>query len=230
MTARADGGYDLRFSRGSTHLVAGPSGCGKTTRVEAMLREKAELFEDGANVRNVIFCYSAWQSAYDRLTEAGVVTRWVNKLPTNRDFIELVRDFRDGGGSIVVIDDFMGSINDDLEEIIRVSSRHYNATTFVLHQGLFPAQRQARQISLNVKYIHCCKNPRDNMQFGHLARQIRPGDYKWVVDAYHRATQEPYGCFLVDLRQECDPRLRFRSHLLRSEWPMRVWQPSGRAI
>ena len=68
------------------------------------------------------------------------------------------------------------------------------------------------------------------MQFGHLARQIRPADYKWVMGAYHQATQEPYGCFLVDLRQECDPQLRFRSHILKSEWPMRVWQSSGRTV
>ena len=51
-------------------------------------------------------------------------------LPTNDDFIDAVYEYKDRGGSIVVIDDFMSDINKDLEKIVTVTSRHYNTSTF----------------------------------------------------------------------------------------------------
>ena len=148
-------------------------------------------------------------------------------MPTNEEFIDLVRDFKDSGGSIVVIDDFMSEIGKDLDEIVRVSSRHHNTTTFILFQSLFPVHRLARQISLNVKFLHLHKNPRENAQIQYLARQLQPQSYKWIVEAYHEATSEPFSCFLIDLTQERESDLRFRSHYLPSEFPMRVWMKRG---
>ena len=114
---------------------------------------------------------------------------------TNEEFIAAVQPFTQRGGSIVVIDDFMSEINKDLDKIVRVTSQHYNTTTFILFQSLFPAHRLARQISMNVKFLHIHKNPRENAQIQYLARQLMPHSYKWIVEAYHEATKEPYSCF-----------------------------------
>ncbi len=214
---------DVRFRPGSTHLLVGPSGSGKTFRTAAILRLKNEIFQGGREIRNIVFCYATWQPVYDQLKRDNIVTQWINKPPTNEEFIQLVKKFKDKGGSIFVIDDFMSDISKDLVEIVTVSSRHLNTSTLILFQSLFPAHPLARQISLNVKYIHIHKNPRENAQIQYLARQLRPNDYKWIVDAYHEATADAYNCFLVDLIQETENKLRFRSNILPREWPMRVW-------
>lgn len=221
------GPYNLRFIRGSSHLVVGPSGSGKTYRTCDILRAKNDLLQDGGSIRNVVFCYAAWQPIYDRLKEEGVVTKFVKKNPTSEEFVRLVEPYSDKGGSIVVIDDFMSQIDQNMVDIVTVQSRHYNTTTFILFQSLFPPNKLARQISLNVKYIHAHKNPRENAQIQILARQVAPKHYKWIVEAYHAVTEEPHQCLLMDLTQQREEDLRFRSHYLPRELPMRVWTAKG---
>ena len=215
--------YDLRARRAQVHLVAAPSGAGKTVLVANLLRVKDEYIIQGNEIKNVVFCYSAWQPLYEELKEEGIVTQWVNKLPTNEEFKELVVNYMDDGGSIVVLDDFLTELNKDIAEIVCVTSRHYNTTTFLLLQNLFPSNPWARQISLNAKYIYVLKNPRENAQISYLARQINPRNYKWIVDAYYEATKMPYGCFLIDMTQETPEILRFRSNVLQQNFPMIVY-------
>lgn len=215
--------YNLRFPKGSTHLLVGPSASGKTFRLSEILRHKNDLLQDGVNIKNIVFCYAVWQPIYSALQNEGAVTKWVNKFPTNDEYIELVKDYSSTGGSIVVLDDFMKNIGNDMDEIVRVTSRHYNVTTFILFQSLFPPHKLARQISLNTKFLHIHKNPRENSQIQYMARQISPNSYKWIVDSYHEATKKPYKAFLIDMTQECSPNLRFRSHYLPSELPMKVY-------
>lgn len=215
--------YDMRFPRGTTHLVAGPSGCGKTYRMADVLRFKDLLMKDGGEIKNVVFCYAIWQPIYDELKREGVVTKWVNKMPTNKEFIELTSPYQRRGGSIFVIDDFMTSISQDMVEIVCVSSRHYNVATFILFQSLFPTDKLARVISRNVKYLHVHKNPRDNAQIRFLASQLSPGNFRWIVDSFHEATKTPHSCFLFDLTQACPEHLRYRSNCMPGELPMKVW-------
>jgi hypothetical protein len=219
--------YNLRFIKGATHLVVGPSASGKTFRVGDILKAKNLLFEDGKNIKNIVFCYAAWQKIYQELKDANIVTSFINKKPSNEEFVNLVSPYKNNGGSIVIIDDFMSAIDKDLVEIVTVSSRHYNTSTFILFQSLFPANKLARQISLNVKYMHVHKNPRENAQIQSLARQTNPNNYKWIVQAYHEVTKKSYSCFLIDVTQQCPENLRFRSDYLPHELPMRVWIPKN---
>jgi glycosyltransferase involved in cell wall biosynthesis len=155
------------------------------------------------------------------------VTKFVKKKPSSDEFVKLVEDYRDSGGSIVVIDDFMTQIDQDMVDIVTVQSRHYNTSTFILFQSLFPPNKLARQISLNVKYLHIHKNPRENSQILVLARQLSPKNNKWIVEAYHEITKEPHQCLLIDLTQQREEKLRYRSHYLPREFPMKVWLPEG---
>lgn len=209
--------YDLRFDPGATHLLVGPSASGKTFRVCNLLRCKNEIIKGGKDIKNVVFCYAVWQPVYEVLRTEGVVTKFVNRKPSVKEFTDLVKPFANKGGSICVIDDFMGQIDEDLLDIVTVHSRHNNTTTFLLFQSLFPANKLARQISLNVKYMHVHKNPRENAQIQTLARQVAPGDYKWIVEAYHDCTEKPHTSFLIDMTQSCDERFRYRSNYLPHE-------------
>lgn len=218
--------HDARFCKGTTHLVVGTSGSGKTSRVCEMIRLKNTLIIGGADIKNVVFCYADWQPIYTQLKDDGIVTKWVNKLPTNEEFLDMVTPYQFKGGSIVVIDDFMSGINMDLQNIVTNSTRHFNTSTFLLFQSLFPGgkgREYAREISMQSKYIHVFKNPRDNHQFSVLARQVFPGKAKWLTDAYHKITQPPYSCILLDLIVGTDEKIRVRSNYLPKEGPMKVW-------
>jgi len=219
--------HNLRFIRGATHLVVGPSGCGKTFRTCDILRLKDQIIEGGSEIKNVVLCYAAWQPIYDKMSEEKTVTKFVGKKPSSEEFVKLVAEYRDRGGSIVVIDDFMSQIDQDLVDIVTVQSRHYNTSTFILFQSLFPSNKLARQISLNVKYLHIHKNPRENAQIQTLARQLSPKNSKWIVEAYHEITQQPHQCMLIDLTQQREEKLRYRSHYLPREFPTKVWLPRG---
>ena len=216
--------YDVRFPAGSTHLLVGASCSGKTFRMDRILRLKNELLRNGPSIRNVIFFYASWQPVYERLKRDGVVSKWVNKMPTKSEYIEAVKYYKDRGGSIVVIDDFMREVGGDMCDIVCVCSRHYNVTTFILFQNLFHADKSARTISRNVRFLHLHKTPRDNSQVRFLASQISPGNFKWIVDAFTEATQKPYSCFLFDFSQDCPEELRYRSGYLPEEFPICVWQ------
>ncbi len=87
--------YNLRFVRGAMHLVVGPSGCGKTFRTCDILRYKDKIIQGGDEIKNVVFCYSAWQPIYDNLWDTGVVTKFFQKNPTSEDFVKLVEGYRD---------------------------------------------------------------------------------------------------------------------------------------
>jgi hypothetical protein len=221
--------YDMRFPIGSTHLLVGSAGAGKTERVIKMLLLKDSLFQNGDKIKNVIFCYAVWQPAYERLK--NVVTKWVNRMVTNEEFISLVKPYQNAGGSICVLDDFLfSSYGKSLSEICCVSARHHNTCLFILFQTLFPKDKEAALIPRNVKYMHIQKNPREGSAVRYLAAQLYPGNFRWIVNAYHKATEEPFSCFLVDLTQNCPESMRFRSHYLPDEAPMRVWRPVTRSI
>jgi hypothetical protein len=220
--------FNLRFQKRSTHLFCGPSASGKSKRCFDIIRAKNELIEEGWTISNVVLAYQVWQPHYQELYDEGIVTTLKEGFPSSEEFHELVEPHRENG-SIFILDDFECELYQverakTLEEIIKVQSRHLNVITFLLFQSLFPPHKAARQISLNVKYIHLLKNPRDNCQFQYLARQLcGSGNYKFLVQAYQDTTQAPYSCFLIDLTQQCHPLLRFRSHYLPRELPMRVY-------
>ena len=219
--------HDLRFAEGSTHLVVGASGCGKTSRMHAYLRLKNDLFQHGDAINHVIFFYAVWQEEYTQMQQEGLVQEWVNAFPSNEEFLARNREHE---RTICVLDDAMNHISRDLVEIVTVSARHSKATTFLLFQSLFPAHPLARQISLNVKYFHLFKNPRENAQIQILARQLQPRGYRYIVEAYHEATKKPYSCFIVDLLQETADEVRYRSNVLPDEWPMIAWVAKGTTI
>ncbi len=220
--------YNLRFARAASHLLVGPSASGKTWRVADILRLKNDIIEGGSEVTNIVFFYEVWQPIYQRLMNEGIVTKWIKGAPSNESFIDAVQPYANIGGSIVVIDDFeQNSAASDFSQIVRVTSRHMNASTFLLFQSLFPSQRFARAISLNVKYLHIHKNPRENAQIQYLARQLSPHSYKWIVEAYHEITRKPFSCMLIDLTQNRQNFLRYRSNYLPAEKPMKVWFEKG---
>jgi len=57
------------------------------------------------------------------------------------------------------------------------------------------------------------KNVRDKIQFIYLAGQVYPEDKLGLYNAYRNATQEAYGYLLLDLTQNTNDGLRFRTNI-----------------
>ena len=74
-----------------------------------------------------------------------------------------------------------------------------------------------RTISLNGQYLVFFKSPRDNSQFGYLARQVFPGNSQHAIEAYKNATQEPFSYLLLDLRCEQHEELRLGTNVFPGE-------------
>jgi hypothetical protein len=69
------------------------------------------------------------------------------------------------------------------------------------------------------------KNTRDKYQFSHLA-QVYPENSKSLYEAYLEATEKPHGHLLLDLEQDRDERLRFRTHIFPEENPVLYFVPT----
>lgn len=211
--------YDIRFQHPSSHLITGPSGSGKTFRTYSLLKHKNSLFVNGETISHVIMCYAQWQPIYDQMKNEKIVHQFIPKLPSPIELQKIASPYVNKGGCIVVFDDFQGQIGKGLDEIVRVTARHNQCTIFILFQTIFPQHTLARSISLNIKYLHVHKQPREANQISTLAYQMNPSTAKASVQIFHDITNERYSCLLYDLTQECPEHLRIRSHYLPSEYP-----------
>jgi len=93
----------------------------------------------------------------------------------------------------------------------------------LITQNLFNQGKYRREISLNAKYIVVLKNVRDRNQFSHLVRQVLPHDSKGLLQAYLHATELPHGYRLLDLLQDTDDSLRFRTCIFPNEAPPLIY-------
>jgi hypothetical protein len=76
-------------------------------------------------------------------------------------------------------------------------------------------------------YLVLLKNVRDKNQFTYLARQVFPEDSDGLYKAYQDATQRPHGYLVLDLSQDKEDRLRFRTIIFPSEYPPLIYAAVG---
>ena len=57
-------------------------------------------------------------------------------------------------------------------------------------------------MSLNCHYLVLFKSPRDSSQITHLAKQMYPGNSRYMLESFQDATIRPYGYLLCDLKPE----------------------------
>ena len=101
--------------------------------------------------------------------------------------------------------------------------RHDNLSVIYLTQNLFHAKQ--RSISLNSDYMVVFKNPRDQSQIQNLARQVYPGNSKFITWAFGDATKDAHSYLLLDMKPPTDDKHRVRSRILPSESPQYVYIP-----
>lgn len=217
--------YDGTFKAPSSWLIAGASSSGKTTKLIEIIKNFKELFVDDTRIQNILYFYKTWQDTFESNFLKNNVREFINEIPSEETIIEKTFYYQKRGGSIVIIDDFMQEINKDIALIFTALTHHKNLVVFFLTQNVFSRTPLFRDISLNSTYIMVFKNPRDGQQISNLARQLKPGNSKFIVQAYREATKQPYTYILFDNHQSTPDILRVRSCILPNEKPMTIWSP-----
>jgi len=117
---------------------------------------------------------------------------------------------------LVIIDDQMdviskGKANDLVTRFFIKHSHHRGASVVLILQNAFKSG--LREINLNTQYLVMFDQPRDRSTITSLARQICPGESKFLQDAYQKAVaNKDYGYLFMDLH----PRNKKCKYWLRS--------------
>ena len=186
-----------------TCMIAGPSGCGKTSLTKAIIQH--QLIEPKPN--KILWLYAEDQPMYKSMK--GV--EFIQGIPD-----DLETRFDAHYNNLLIIDDLMTRCqNDDrLTRLFSVGSHHRNLSIIFIVHNLFSQGKEMRTLSLNTHYIVLFKNPRDRLQISVLARQMYAHNARFLIEAYHDATQEAYGYLMMDLKPTTKDILRVRTGIL----------------
>ena len=194
------------FRHPFTMLLAGPTSCGKTTWMKHLLQQAETMIKPPP--KKISWFCKRWQPAYSELQEI---------IP----FIEIMQGIGqrdpDGQPTLYIYDDHMKDTtkNVDIYEMYTEGSHHCNLSVICLLQNLYHRGKENRTMNLNTQYIVLFKNPRDQQQVAHLARQMYPKNSHMLLDAFRDATQEPYRYLLIDLKQDTADKDRLRTSIIK---------------
>ena len=197
----------IPFEHEFNMIISGPSKAGKT-RFCMRLLDNAQTIIDPPPEK-ILYCYTEYQPLlFDPRSTWVQFYRGVPPL----DAFEV-----GGPRMLVILDDMMDLIDKEVVKLFTTLSHHRNLSVIFMVQNLFLPGPNYRTISLNAHYMVIFPNPRDVSQFGHLARQMYPNDWKFAVEAYVDATSKRDGYLLLDLKPWTDPDHRLRACVLPGE-------------
>ncbi len=121
--------------------------------------------------------------------------------------------------SLIVLDDLMSQCSNDprVADLFTRGSHKRGISVLYLTQNLFPPGKLSRTISLNSHYMLIFRNPRDSLGVTTLAKQMFPKHTNYLMEAFHDATNKPYGYLLIDCHQLTLENLRLRTNILPGE-------------
>jgi len=213
--------FDTRLKTSFNCLVSGPTGSGKTTFVKNLLSIGDQIFTE--KPKKVFLFYKAMQDMYLEMEKNGLIHEMVDVqdgMPSLDSIHDMVSPFKNDGGSMIIFDDSMSSVNSDFELLFCNLSHHDNCSIIFMTQNLFFQDKSFRTMSLNSQYIILMKNDRDKQQISILSRQISPNNSNYIIQAYQDATKEPYDYLLLDFSPITDNTIRLRSKIFPNQFPM----------
>jgi GTPase SAR1 family protein len=199
---------EIKFKAPFTCIISGPSGSGKSSFCIRLLQNLKSLCTESRFDGGIIWCYSEKTAVPSQL---GENVRFHEGVPDNFDNAR-------GRPCLVILDDLLNDVySQQVCNLFTKGSHHRNISVILITQNLFHQGRYCRDISLNAKYIVVLKNVRDKNQFRHLARQVYPENSDSLYKAYLEATERPHGYLVLDLSQDTNDLLRFRTNIFPQE-------------
>jgi hypothetical protein len=213
--------FDTRLKTSFNCLVSGPTGSGKTTFVKNLLSIGDQIFTQ--KPKKVFLFYKKMQDMYLEMEKNGLINEMIdvqNGMPSLDVIQEMVEPYKNEGGSLLIFDDSMTSINSDFELLFCNSGHHDNCSIIFMTQNLFFQDKTFRTMSLNSHYIILLKNDRDKQQISILSKQISPNNSNYIVQSYLDATKDPYNYLLLDFSPETKSIIRLRANIFPHQFPM----------
>ena len=209
------------------YFLVGPSFCGKTTFAVNLIQNRQILFDE--DIQKIVIVTPHEQSIFYKLkeTENNDNVDILNKLPTYEE-IENMANKHKNHGLILLLDDIMEEMDSKLKlsKIFTQLCHHKNLTCILCIQNLFFQSNDYRNMSLNASYLSLFNNPKDVRQVSDLGGRMYPGNANRFVDAYRRATSNPYSYLFIDYRQETKNFMRLRTNILPTDKePMTIFLP-----
>jgi hypothetical protein len=201
---------NLSLKNDAVFQIVGPSGCGKTMFVTQLLSDTAKWFE--TKIKTIY-----WLKGIDD-NEVGETAKEFKHLKN----IVRLNGFENGWmdkpqkGDAMVIDDlFVESTKEkNFNNLFTKIARHRGIVVIFITQNMFHQGGEHRTRNLNVHYLALFKNPRDATVVDYVARQAFPNNKKFLIDAFHDATQnKPYGYLFFDFTQTCPEEVRVRTNI-----------------
>ena len=119
--------------------------------------------------------------------------------------------------NLLIIDDLMHEMNEVVAKLFTKGSHHRNTSVLLLTQNIFHQNKHSRTVSLNAHYMVLFNNVRDASQITNLAKQMYPGNVKYLKSSYEDATNKHYGYLLIDLKPDTSDLLRLRTDIFPGE-------------
>ncbi|KAJ8026992.1 hypothetical protein HOLleu_31991 [Holothuria leucospilota] len=165
-------------------------------------------------LRGLSYCYREYQPAFVEMSAALPQIRFVEGLPTN-----LEKYLDPSYKTLIILDDIMTSHGNDkrITDLFSKGSHHRNISVIYILQNFFYGAKETRNITLNAHYIVLFRNPRDKSQVSSLARQMHPGQVKFMQEAFSDATRKPYGYLFIDLKPYTPEEYRLRTNIYPGE-------------
>lgn len=203
-------------------IILGPSNVGKSTFVFQLLKHANGAFTKP--IQAIYYCYGVDQPLFAEMKKAIPHMTFFEGLPSKTELETWNMEYPNE--KILILDDMMSECakSKDVVDIYCKYAHHLKYFCLLICQNAFCPGREFRTISLNTHYFFLFKNGRDEMQIQTLGRQIFPGNVKYFMDAYKKATAEKYGYLLIDLSPHSNPEYKLRTNVLPGQL-MIVFQP-----
>ena len=209
--------FDIRLKENFKLFVSGPSRCGKTFFISELLENIETFAKDPPET--ILYIYKIWQTKFDETK--SVVDGFIED---NENVVQQIKELAQGQRVFVIFDDLINSKSlVDIATLFTVDGRHMNMSMAFLTQRMFVNNEHFRQISQNCDYFCIFKNPRNSSEIRTLAQQLTPGSLD-LIEIYKEATKNPFSYLLINLTQECDPSVKYLSHVFDENHSLKAYQ------
>jgi len=196
-----------------------PTFSGKTRFVVDLIKKRSEIIDKP--IKTIIYVYTDHQNIFYELEQQ------VPGIIFTTDIFQIESLINEE--TLVIIDDKMDTITRGKDKELMINffikgCHHKNISVVLLIQNNF--EPGLRTIFINSLYRVFFNQPADVSSIVNIAKQMFPGQSKYLLNAYEKATAKPFGYLFFTLHPASNKLLKVRSTLYPSD-NCEIYVPSG---